>query len=59
MVQYVHWCLFKDQKHPVLSKWEDHKPPETMVLYDNTTIMWDKTILMDSLVEAKSRYCSD
>eukprot|EP00957_Ditylum_brightwellii_P057776 4381077-Ditylum_brightwellii.AAC.1 len=52
MVQYVHWCLLKDRKHPVPSRWEDLKLPKTMVLSDNTTITWDKTILMDRPVEA-------
>eukprot|EP00957_Ditylum_brightwellii_P062569 4748084-Ditylum_brightwellii.AAC.2 len=52
MVQYVHWCLLKDRKHPMLARWEDHKPPKTMVLSDNTMITWGKPTLMDKHVEA-------
>eukprot|EP00957_Ditylum_brightwellii_P164194 12501170-Ditylum_brightwellii.AAC.1 len=59
---YVHWCLLKDRKHPVSTRWEDHKLPKTMLLDGSTTVMWDKTILTDWPVACRcklARYCSD
>eukprot|EP00957_Ditylum_brightwellii_P184347 14041629-Ditylum_brightwellii.AAC.1 len=52
VARYVHWCLLKDRHYPMLARWEDCRPPKTMLLDDSTTIMWDKTILIDRPVKA-------